>query len=119
MKKTAEKAGPVAVDLGPMKWETAVRIYMAVLENPKASGAGKEEAGAEILRMARAMDERNAGAGRAVLTAEGGRYFLRIAGGAPVEIVTPKDWTDSVRAGFCPAKARDIAGALGLELVEG
>ena len=82
-------------------------------------GAGKQTAGEEIVRLARAMDEHNAKAGRAVLTAEGGKHFLQIGGGEPVQIVTPEDWTDSVRAGFCPAKARDIAAALGLELVEG
>jgi len=46
-------------DLTP-SWETAVAIYMAVLENPNASPEGRTTARDEIYRLARAFDDLNA-----------------------------------------------------------
>lgn len=43
------------IDLTPT-WETAVRIYMAVLRNPEASAEAVEGAKQEILRVARIAD---------------------------------------------------------------
>jgi hypothetical protein len=39
-------------------WEAAVQIYMAVLENPHASNAGKAGARAEITKLARFADRK-------------------------------------------------------------
>ena len=53
--------------LHPPTWETAARIYMAVLENPKAQGATKAEAREEILRLARAFDATKAKADATII----------------------------------------------------
>lgn len=39
-------------------WEAAVKIYMACLENPKATKEAKDGARADILRLAKAFDKR-------------------------------------------------------------
>ena len=46
------------IELGPPSWESAVLIYMAVLENPKASEDAKQGAREDILRLARSVDSR-------------------------------------------------------------
>ena len=43
------------IDMTPT-WVTAVTIYMDVLENPNASAAGKKAARADILELARTVD---------------------------------------------------------------
>jgi len=43
------------VDLTPT-WETAVGIYMMVLENPDASEASKSDARADLIKLARFVD---------------------------------------------------------------
>lgn len=43
------------VDMTPT-WETAVGIYMMVLENPDASEASKSDARADIIKLAKFVD---------------------------------------------------------------
>jgi len=43
------------VDITPT-WETAVGIYMMVLENPDASEASKSDARADLIKLARFVD---------------------------------------------------------------
>jgi len=43
------------IDMTP-SWETAVTIYMAVLENPNASKKGRQAARDDILKLARTVD---------------------------------------------------------------
>jgi hypothetical protein len=43
------------VDMTPT-WETAVGIYMMVLENPEASEASKSDARADLIKLARFVD---------------------------------------------------------------
>jgi hypothetical protein len=40
-------------------WEWSVRIFIAVLENKKASAEGKQSAREELLRLARIVDHSN------------------------------------------------------------
>ncbi len=40
-------------------WESAVRIYMAVLENKNASAEGKKTAREEIIFLAKTIDQLN------------------------------------------------------------
>ena len=40
-------------------WEACVKIYIAVLENENASFTGKREARAELLRLAKIVDDQN------------------------------------------------------------
>lgn len=49
------------VEITPPSWETAVAVYMSVLENPHAIESGKEAARAELLRLARMFDDMNKG----------------------------------------------------------
>lgn len=44
------------IDISPT-WETAARIYLAVLQNPKAPAATRRDAENEMLRLARAFDK--------------------------------------------------------------
>jgi len=44
-------------DLTP-SWETAARIYIAVLRNPEASAEGIKSAEEELLRLARFVDSK-------------------------------------------------------------
>ena len=44
------------VAMKPPSWETAVTIYMEALENPNATAEGKQAARAEILELARTVD---------------------------------------------------------------
>jgi len=46
------------VNLTP-SWQTAVRIYIACLENPAATAESKEGARADLLKLAKMVDERN------------------------------------------------------------
>lgn len=46
------------IDITPT-WETAVKIYIAVLENENASFTGKREARAELVRLAKIIDAQN------------------------------------------------------------
>ena len=46
------------IDITPT-WESAVKIYIAVLENENASFTGKREARAELVRLAKIVDNRN------------------------------------------------------------
>ena len=46
------------IDMTPT-WEACVRIYTAVLENENASFTGKREARAELLRLAKIVDDQN------------------------------------------------------------
>tara|TARA_A200000159_G_scaffold95897_1_gene89006 strand:+ start:294 stop:467 length:174 start_codon:yes stop_codon:yes gene_type:complete len=46
------------IDMTPT-WEACVRIYTAVLENENASFTGKREARAELLRLAKIVDNQN------------------------------------------------------------
>ena len=43
------------IDITPT-WETAVGIYMMVLENPDASEASKSDARADLIKLARFVD---------------------------------------------------------------
>lgn len=43
------------IDITPT-WETAVGIYMMVLENPDASEASKSDARADLIKLARFID---------------------------------------------------------------
>lgn len=43
------------IDLTP-SWETCVRIYIAVLQNPDATAEGTEAATSELIRLARIVD---------------------------------------------------------------
>ena len=45
------------IDITPT-WESAVSIYMMVLENPEASEASKSDARADIIKLARFVDAR-------------------------------------------------------------
>lgn len=47
------------IDMTPT-WEAAVRIYCAVLMNPDAEFSAHQAAQEELLRLARAVDERQA-----------------------------------------------------------
>ena len=44
------------IDMTPT-WQSAVKIYMAVLENDKASFEGKKMAREELLKLAKIVDE--------------------------------------------------------------
>ena len=44
------------IDLTP-NWETAVKIYIEVLQNNKASAEGKQSAKEELLYLARYVDD--------------------------------------------------------------
>ena len=46
------------IDMTPT-WETAVKIYIAVLENNNASAEGREMARKEIVRLAKTIDQLN------------------------------------------------------------
>ena len=46
------------IDITPT-WEACVKIYMAVLENENASFTGRREARAELLRLAKIVDNQN------------------------------------------------------------
>tara|TARA_Y100001938_G_scaffold138458_1_gene204010 strand:+ start:309 stop:485 length:177 start_codon:yes stop_codon:yes gene_type:complete len=46
------------IDMTPT-WESAVRIYMAVLENKNASAEGKKTAREEIIFLAKTIDQLN------------------------------------------------------------
>ncbi len=48
------------VDLTP-SWKTAVRIYIACLENPAATPESKEGARADLLRLAEMVDDEHRG----------------------------------------------------------
>ena len=47
------------IDLTP-SWQAAVRIYCAVLLNPKASPKAHEDAEADLMRLAKVVDDLNA-----------------------------------------------------------
>lgn len=47
------------IDLTPT-WETCVKVYCAVLRNPDATPEAHDTAEAELLRLARHVDERQA-----------------------------------------------------------
>ena len=40
-------------------WQACAKIYIAVLENENASFTGKREARAELVRMAKILDDQN------------------------------------------------------------
>lgn len=47
------------IDITPT-WTAAMRIYIAVLENPKADESAKQAARDDLLELAAKVDERNA-----------------------------------------------------------
>lgn len=49
------------IDMTPT-WESAVKIYIAVLENENASFEGKRAAREELVRLAQIVDNQNKGA---------------------------------------------------------
>lgn len=49
------KEKETTIDMTPT-WQSAVRIYMAVLENDKASFEGKRIAKEELIRLAKIVD---------------------------------------------------------------
>ena len=49
------KEKETTIDMTPT-WQSAVRIYMAVLENDKASFEGKRIAREELIRLAKIVD---------------------------------------------------------------
>ena len=46
------------IDITPT-WAACVKVYIAVLENENASFTGKREARAELLRLAKIVDDQN------------------------------------------------------------
>ena len=46
------------IDMTPT-WQAYAKIYIAVLENENASFTGKREARAELVRMAKILDDQN------------------------------------------------------------
>lgn len=46
------------IDMTPT-WQACAKIYIAVLENENASFTGKREARAELVRMAKILDDQN------------------------------------------------------------
>ena len=53
--ENVESGERFTVDITPT-WESAVRIYLAVLDNPKAKPEGRRAAHDELLRLARIVD---------------------------------------------------------------
>ena len=50
------KEKEIIIDMTPT-WQSAVKIYMAVLENDKASFEGKKMAREELFKLAKIVDE--------------------------------------------------------------
>lgn len=49
------------VQITPPTWETAIHIYIDVLQNPDASPTAHDMARAELIRLARMFDDINKG----------------------------------------------------------
>ena len=57
--ETVIENGVEYIKMATPTWESAVRIFMAVLENPDAGYAGKQKAREELLRLAAVVDKWN------------------------------------------------------------